>query len=134
MQIQFEPIRKPDNEVIELFTEYRKIFRYNHLTCRKQLAKLINYCVAFYKVYPNGVFEGCLFIYEIDHDKKTVEIGGFAKRKAHTQEALKSLIGFINKNWQGFKIIADTKELAAKMCLRKLHFNNTDEKGVYCYG
>ena len=131
--MQFEPIRKPDDEVFKLFSEYRQIFRNNHLSCRKQLVKLINQCVAFYKVYPNGIFEGCLFIYEIDHDKKTVEIGGFSKRKAHTLEALKALIGFINTNWQGFTIIADTKELAAKMCLRKLNFK-TDDKGVYYYG
>ena len=130
--MDFEPIGKPDNEVIELFQIYRKVFRNNHLSCRKQLVKLINHCIAFYKVYPDKTFEGCLFIYEIDHENKTVEIGGFAKRKAHTKEALKALIGFINVHWKGFKVIADTKELAAKICLKKLNFKS-DSKGVYCY-
>lgn len=131
--MQFEPIRKPDDEVVKLFSVYREIFRNNHLSCRKQLVKLINYCVAFYKVYENGIFEGCLFIYEINHENKTVEIGGFAKRKANTRQALIDIIAFINSHWQGFKIIADTKELAAKICLRNLDFE-VNKKGVYYYG
>jgi len=130
----FEPISKPDNDSLKLFKEYRHIFRNSHLSCRKQLSKLINYCIGFYKVSDeNNVFGGCLFIYEIDHDKKTVEIGGFSHRKSNTYQALKELICFINRHWKGFTIIADTKELSAKICLKRLQFNK-NEKGVYYYG
>lgn len=130
----FIPISKVDNETLKLFIPYRKVFKNSGKSAIKQLSKLINKSVAFYKViYTTGEFKGCLFIYEINHENKTVEFGGFADRKARTFQAIKELIAFINHNYIGYTIISDTKELAAKLCLRKLGFKQND-KGEYYYG
>lgn len=128
----FAKISKPDIEVLNLFTPYRKIFKGNKKSSIKQLSKLINKCVEFFKVFDGG-FEGCLFIYEIDHDKKIVEFGGFAKRKANTKQAIKELLAYINHHYKNYLIISDTKELSAKMCLRGLGFRKNN-KGEYYYG
>ncbi len=115
----FQKISNPDMDTIKLFIPYRKNFIYSNKSAIKQLSKIIHTSVAFYKVFDNEVFIGCLFTDCIDEKNKIIEFGGFAKRHVNTKDAIKELMAFLKYHFPDYKIKAETSRLTAKISLLK---------------
>ncbi|MCD7740441.1 MAG: hypothetical protein LUH11_03735 [Candidatus Gastranaerophilales bacterium] len=129
--MQFEKISKPDLQTYRLFksNKNREFFTFLNKSAIKQLSRIINTSVFFYKVYDNQKFIGCLFVNSIDEKNKIIEFGGFADRHTNTVQAVKELSAFLKYHFPNYKIKALTKYLTAKLCLIKAGFKNN--KGDY---
>jgi hypothetical protein len=134
--IEFIPSNRYDDEVLELFKDYRHIFPLKcKKTVKKQISWLVKSCLGhFYKVYYDYKFIGCIWFYDWNDEDKIVEFGGFGKRgNFHKVNKICKLIcdRYIEKC--GYTIYSKTDILAAKISLLKSGFIKIKE-GVYKYG
>lgn len=80
----------------------------------------------FFNIYDDKGFVGCIFCY---HEDGKDWVGGFAKRKTHF-----SCLEALNRIKLCFpEIYASTRQLSAKIILRKAGFVPTDKAGIYLW-
>ncbi len=80
----------------------------------------------FFNIYENGSFVGCIFCY---HEDNKDWVGGFARRKTHA-----SCLEALNRVKSCFpELYASTRQLSAKIILRKAGFVRTAEPGIYVW-
>ena len=128
----FEKKSKQDKEIYKCFQPIRKNFDHSSKSARKQLAKIMNNVVAFYKVY-DGKFIGCLFVDQINEKEKNILWGGFAHRRVNTRLAIKEFMAFLEYHYPDYKIQAKTKHKTAKISLAWAGFNLVSKQGGNTY-
>ena len=128
----FEKKSKPDIEIYKCFQPIRKNFDHSTKSARKQLAKIMNNVVAFYKVYDDR-FIGCLFVDRIDEKEKVILWGGFAHRRVNTRLAIKEFMAFLRHHYPDFKIRAITQHKTAKISLARAGLNLISKQGGNIY-
>lgn len=127
----FEKKSAADLDIRKCFLPVRGNFPHNRKSGTKQLSKLINNTVEFYKVYDNRCFIGCLFVNEINETNKIIDFGGFAYRHTNAVAAVKEFVAYLKYRYPDYSIKAATKFRTAKFCLTRAGLKN--KNGGYVY-
>lgn len=128
----FEKKSKVDKDIYNCFLPIRKNFDHSAKSAIRQLSKIINNVVAFYKVYDKN-FIGCLFIDEIKEDEKVILWGGFAHRRVNVNQSIKEFMAFLKYHYPEYKIRAITKQKAAKFSLSRAGLSLISTQGGFIY-
>ena len=104
----------------------RQLFKLNReaIEDRRGFADYLNRW--FFNIYERGRFVGCIFCY---HEDNRDWVGGFARRKTHAP-----CLEALNRVKSCFpELYASTRQLRAKIILRKAGFVPAAEPGVYVW-
>lgn len=133
--IEFKPLNRYDDEVLQLFKECRQFFEVlSKKTTKKQIAWFVKSCKShFYKVYYDYKFIGCIWFHDWNNENKTVLLSGFSKKNSFKENslALKLICDKYLKECN-YDILSVTKYLTAKILLIKSNFIKKNDN-IYIY-